>query len=137
MIREGTISIPFTYAAGGVASRFLIALRDDKALLGSRCDACDRVRCPAGSFCPQCGAATSDLVEVGPGGALETWTVDAGGEAFGMIRIDGADSAMLHRLIGPATQWRRGARVRPRFADQRTGSILDIQGFELEPEQTP
>lgn len=128
MIREERVLIPFRYAAGETGSRFLMALRDEGRILGACCPACPRVVCPARSFCAACGETTTELVEVGPGGSLLSWTEVPGRGTFGLVRLDGADTAMLHRLLGAA----RSGRVRARFARERRGSILDIEGFEEE-----
>ena len=134
MIREQSIRLTFNYAAGETGSQFLTTLREHGRIKGSRCPACERVVCPAQSFCTLCGGATKELVDVGPCGTLESWTERAYGSAeaqcFGLIRLDGADTALLHRLIGSGEGWRIGARVRARFLDERSGSILDIAGFE-------
>ena len=52
-----------------------------------------------------------------------------GRATLGLIRLDGADGAMLHRLLG-SQGWHAGARVRARFATDRAASIADIEGFE-------
>jgi uncharacterized OB-fold protein len=137
VIVEQSVRIPFRYAAGGAASVFLAALRDDGRILGSPCVACRRVACPARSFCASCGAATPTLVEVGPGGRLLSWTALPGRRgAYGLIALDGADGGLLHRLIArerdcdrERERWRCGLRVRARLSERRVGSILDIAGF--------
>ncbi|MBI5529451.1 MAG: hypothetical protein HY897_24255 [Deltaproteobacteria bacterium] len=129
MIREGSIHIPFTYAAGRAASRFLVVLRDEGRILGSPCPACRRVLCPARSFCPRCGEETGEPVVVDPAGTVVSFTETAAG-VFGLVRPDGADTAMLHRLLPAGAKWTIGARVRARLLPERTGSITDIEGFE-------
>lgn len=134
MIREEAIRIPFRYAAGAAGSRFLTALRDERRILGARCGACARVHAPLRSFCAACGAGPLEEVEVGPGGAVQAWT-ERGGALFALVKLDGADSALVHRLLVPAEAVRRGMRVRARFADERRANILDIAGFE--PQEAP
>jgi len=130
MILEGSIRLPFTYAAGVVGSRFLAALRDTKVILAAHCPDCGIVSCPARSFCPECGANVDDLVEVGPGGTVQAWTAMPGNAMFGLFRLDGADTALVHRLLDDEATWEPGARVAARFARERVGSINDIEGFE-------
>lgn len=130
MITEGSIRIPFTYAAGEVGSRFLVALRDDRVILAAACTECGRVSCPPRAYCPACSAQVENLVAVGPGGTVEAWTHQPGKGVFGLITLDGADTPLLHRLLGSA--WRKGARVRARFAASRTAHITDIEGFQPE-----
>ncbi len=137
MIRAEPIRIPFSYAAGAAGSRFLVALRDERRLLGARCEPCDRVRCPPAAYCPDCGEDTTQGVEVGPEGELVSWTRVPGRGVFGLIRLDGADTALLHRLVGPTDGWRVGDRVRAAFAEARTGSVLDIEGFARTEAPTP
>ena len=155
IVREQAINLPFNFAAGELGSRFLAALRDDRRILASRCPSCDRVVCPARSLCPRCGGALSEqLVAVGPGGELLSWTEVPGTGSFGLVRLDGADAAIVHRLIPPPSsvvrgspaerssnnrtagstgaRWEIGMRVTARFAEDRQGSILDIEGFEPE-----
>ena len=50
---------------------------------------------------------------------------------WALIRLDGADTAMLHAVdAGSAAAMRTGMRVRPRWAAERVGSIRDIACFE-------
>ncbi len=130
MIHDGGINIPFNYAAGVVGSRFLVALRDEREILGARCERCQIVVCPARSFCPKCNEQTGQLVPVGPKGTLGHRTELPNRRCFGLIQLDGADTAMLHHLLGDATTLPPGTRVVARFASQRSGNILDIEGFE-------
>ncbi len=130
MMLEEAIQLRFEYAAGGIGSRCLAALRDEATLLAGRCSAGDHVACPASSMCPRCGALVEALEPAGPGGRLLAWTRDDD-TVFGLIRVDGADNAMIHRLLG--AQFEPGQRVQARFAEDRIGSILDISGFEVAP----
>ncbi|GMR02156.1 MAG: Zn-ribbon domain-containing OB-fold protein [Acidimicrobiia bacterium] len=135
MIHESAIKLPFSYAAGGVGSRFLIALRDDQTILGARCASCSTITAPARSFCSNCNRAVNELVEVGPGGTLEAWTDQPGTGIFGLIHLDGADTALVHRLTG-SDAWQPGTRVMAVFAEERTGRITDIEGFTSEGDST-
>ncbi len=129
MIHEGTIRLTFTYAAGATLGRFLVALRDEAQLTGSRCPSCQRVLCPPKDCCPRCGDPTGAPVAVGPAGTLVSFTEQAPDRVFGLVRLDGADTALLHRLVGDGP-WTLGMRVRARFATQREGAITDLEGFE-------
>ncbi len=127
------LDLTFRYAAGRVVGRFLVTLRDEGRLLGRRCAGCDRVACPPRPTCARCGDDRGVLEEVGPVGTLVSWT-EQRGEALGLVRLDGADTALLHRLLGPSGPPRIGARCRARFAEERSGTVLDLAGFE---ETTP
>ena len=132
MIRESAIRIPFRYAAGAAGSRFLVALRDEQRILGGRCAACARVYAPLRSFCGVCGGTPLAEVEIGPGGAVQSWTEKAGGAVFALVTLDGADTALLHLLLAASGEAYCGMRVHARFAAERRASILDIAGFEPE-----
>lgn len=131
MIVAGRVQIPFRYAAGAAASRFGAALRDERRILGARCTGCERVLCPPGPFCGRCGAAAGAPVEVGPGATLVSWTELPGRGTFALVHLDGADGALVHRLLG-ATDPHAGMRLRARFASERRGEIRDIEGFAPE-----
>ncbi|MEZ5174985.1 MAG: zinc ribbon domain-containing protein [Acidimicrobiia bacterium] len=128
MIFESTIKLPFSYAAGGISSRFLVSLRDERAILGARCTGCSTVTAPALPFCPACGRATEEVVGIGPGGTLEAWTEQPTKGVFGLIHLDGADTPLVHRLIGQ-TDWDSVSRVIAVFAEHRDARITDIEGF--------
>ena len=132
MIRHESINIPFKYAAGQAGSAVLLALRDEGRILAARCTACDRVSAPARAFCPACGSGHVENVEVGPGGELLAWTERPGKGMFGLVKLDGAASAMLHRLLCSPAEALIGSRFEARFAPQRRGHILDIEGFAPE-----
>ncbi len=131
MILEGSVRLPFRYAAGAATSTFLETLRDEGRILGSRCSACGAVSCPARSLCSACDGRAGELVEVGPEGTLVSWTEVPGRGAHALVQLDGADTALLHRLLASPEPPRLGARVRASFAEERTGSILDLAGFEV------
>ncbi len=130
MIHDGGIKIPFNYAAGMVGSRFLVALRDEGTILGARCDHCQIVIGPAKPFCARCGEQTGELTPIGPEGTLRLATTLPNDGSFGLIQLDGADTAMLHRLLGEPSDFQSNTRLRARFAEERSGNILDIEGFE-------
>ncbi|MCH7910348.1 MAG: DNA-binding protein [Candidatus Hydrogenedentes bacterium] len=131
MLREGTIQIPFNFAAGKIGSRFLIGLRDEQTIFGSRCTSCSKVACPPRLTCPACLESESTFVEVGPDGTLLSLTETAGQGVYGLVLLDGADTALLHRLLGDFDRYVIGTRVTACFAAERIASILDLEGFEL------
>lgn len=137
----GSIPVGHRYTAGRAGEVFLTALRDGGVLLGSRCASCDLVYAPARAFCERCFSELAADTEVGPGGELVSFTVafvDVDGApldtpvAYGLVRLDGADTAMLHVVLDAGDEpleigERVEAVVRPEA--ERTGSILDIEGF--------
>ena len=125
IVVTGRIRIPYQWAAGPFVSRFLTALRDKKELWGVGCSVCKKVIVPPQARCPFCDGACDTPKQVGPKGTLETWT-RSGDRTFGVIRLNGADTGMVHLLEGEP---RTGQTVEPVFNDERKGHILDIRHF--------
>jgi uncharacterized OB-fold protein len=133
----GTLPVSFRYTPGVGTTSFLEALRDRGVLLGSRCAHCEVTYVPCRTFCERCFTELTPDVECGPGGALASWTIGEIGVdeepleepvMLGLVRLDGADTLLLHRLVGvdaPAI----GMTVRAILAEERVGSILDLEGF--------
>ena len=141
------MNLAFNYAAGEAASRFLIALRDEKKIYGTRCPSCLRLLVPARSFCPRCFIDTTEWIEVGPVGTLVAFAFDQSLQSharasqeyadpnkrlcLGLIRFEGADTSLVHRIgeVNPDTL-RVGVLVAPVFIETRSGNILDIAYFK-------
>ncbi len=134
------LEFPFTRSVGPVLGRFFTALRDEARILGAR-TADGQVIVPPQEYDAR-GAPIEDLVEVGPGGEIVSWSwvpvprPKAPLErpfAWALIRLDGADVPMIHAVdAGEESRLASGTRVRPRWADPRRGTIHDIRCFELE-----
>jgi hypothetical protein len=136
---SGAFPFAYRYTAGVAGSRFLEALRDRGVFLGSRCTACDYVYVPARLYCERCFAELNADTQVGPTGTLEAISVGyvgVDGErleepvSVGLVRLDGADAVLFHRLIGDGLE--AGTRVEAVLARERAGSILDVVGFRRE-----
>jgi len=106
---------------------FLSLLASEGRFVGSRCAPCRRVAVPPTSRCCRCHVECAETVPVGPEGTIVTWTSSPAG-LFALIRLDGADSALLHRIV-EASEVRTGMRVAAVFEKERKGSILDVAGF--------
>lgn len=133
MIREGSIRLPFTYAAGKSGSEFFHALQEQQRILGSRCTACNRVLAPVRSFCPTCGDAALETVELGPGGVLLAWTERPGKAVFGLVLLDSADTGIVHRILNCSDSQLSGMRVRALFGDAIAENPHEsLLGFEPE-----
>jgi uncharacterized protein len=131
------IEYPFTRTTGPVIGAFLTGLRE-QVLLGIKA-ADGRVIAPPVEFDPVTGDDLTELVEVGPGGRVDTWTWVQHPRpqqpldhpfAYALITLDGADTPMLHAVdAGSADAMRTGMRVEPRWAEEREGSIRDLACF--------
>jgi uncharacterized OB-fold protein len=132
------ISFDYTRSLGPTLSRFMAALAE-RRILGAR-DAGGRVHAPPFEYDPVTSAPAAELVPVGTEGAVTTWSwvpQPLEGQplahpfAWALIRLDGADTAMLHAVdAGSAEAMRTGMRVRVRWADHTVGHIRDIACFE-------
>ena len=128
------IEYPFNRTTGPVIGAFLTGLRD-RRVLGIR-GADGRVVCPPTEYDPQTGEPLTEMVEVGTDGTVVSWSrvttprdgqpID-GPHTLALVRLDGADTAMLHVIDGEVVT---GDRVRIRWADDREGLITDIAAFE-------
>jgi uncharacterized protein len=132
------IEFDYTRSLGPVLSRFMAGLAE-RRILGAR-GADGRVHAPPFEYDPVGAEPPGDLVPVGPEGTVVSWSWMPGpleGQplaepfAWALIRLDGADTAMLHAVdAGSAAAMRTGLRVRPRWAERPAGSIRDIVCFD-------
>ena len=67
----GEWHIKYNYTAGEVASKFLLEVRDNKKIMGTRCDKCKKVYVPPRKFCEECFVPTTEWVEVENVGEIE------------------------------------------------------------------
>jgi uncharacterized OB-fold protein len=135
----------YTRSVGPVIGRFLSELRDGR-LVGVKTRE-GRVLFPPLEYDPETGeAVTDEFVTVGPIGTVESWSwvpeplaehpVDHP-FAWALIRPDGADTPIFHALdLGPQEKGAKppsylkvGMRVRPKYRQDRAGSITDIESF--------
>ncbi|MFJ7962654.1 Zn-ribbon domain-containing OB-fold protein [Streptomyces sp. NPDC096324] len=132
------VEFPFTRSLGPVQSAFLTGLRE-QIVLGVR-TADGRTLVPPVEYDPLTAEELSDLVEVAPTGTVTTWAWNhepRRGQPLGtpfawvLVKLDGADTALLHALDAPGPDAvRTGMRVRVRWAAERSGAITDIACFE-------
>ena len=137
---DGEFPVRHRYTPGVAGTAFFTALRDRGVFLGSRCEACSYTYVPARLFCERCFAELAADTEVGPGGVLVSFTIGFVGmegepfaepETTGLVRLDGADSVLLHRLFDADEPLEIGERVQVilRPEGEREGTILDVEGF--------
>lgn len=132
------VEFPFTRSLGPVQSAFLTGLRE-RTVLGVRTGD-GKVLVPPVEYDPVTAEEIRDLVEVAATGTVTTWAWNPAPRrdqpldtpfAWVLVRLDGADTALLHALDAPGPEAvRTGMRVRVRWAADRTGAITDIACFE-------
>lgn len=125
----------YTRSVGPTTGRFLTGLRE-RRIVGVR-GSDGRVYCPPQEYDPVTAAPLTEFVDVGQSGTVQSWTWVAEPEAaqpldhpfaWALIRLDGADTAILHAV--DAAEIHTGMRVRVRWAPEPIGSIRDIACFE-------
>lgn len=132
------IEYPFSRTTGPVIGAFLTGLRE-QVIVGTKTSD-GRVLVPPMEYDPTTGEAATEMVEVGPGGTVTTWAwvnqprpkdpLDRP-FAWALIRIDGAESALLHAVdAGDMSAMATGMHVTPRWRAEREGHINDIECFE-------
>jgi uncharacterized OB-fold protein len=137
---DGELPVRHRYTPGVAGRVFFTALRDRGVLLGSRCEACSYTYVPARLFCERCFAELAADTEVGPGGELVSFTIGFVGlegepldepETIGLVRLDGADAVLVHRVLDADEPLEIGERVEVvlRPEGERSGTILDIEGL--------
>ena len=137
----GDMPVEHRYTPGVAGEVFFTALRDRGVIVGSRCERCSYTYVPARLFCERCFAELAADTEVGPQGALVSFTIAFVGlegdpleepELDGLVRLDGADAVLLHRVLDAGDEpLEIGERVElvVRRPSDRVGSISDIEGF--------
>src|SRR3990172_778561 len=141
---KGAIPLQSFYTAGLGGQFFFEALKNRGELVGTCCEPCRQVYVPARAFCERCFAELTEPVKVKPQGTLASFTfcsLDHDGRplskplALALVRLEGATTLMLHYLlkVSDPADVKIGAPVKavikPKL--ERTGSILDIEGFML------
>jgi uncharacterized OB-fold protein len=132
------IGFDYTRSLGPVLGRFMTGLAQ-RRILGCR-GSDGRVHAPPLEYDPVTYEPLTELVEVATVGTVTTWSWQPRpleGQplthpfAWALIRLDGADTAMLHAVdAGSAERMRTGMRVRVRWAANPVGHIRDIECFE-------
>lgn len=134
------IEYPFSRTTGPVIGAFLTGLRE-QVLLGIK-GTDGTVIVPPVEYDPQTGDDLTELVEVGPGGVVDTWAWVRHPMpkhplphpfAWALVRPDGADVGFLQPVdAGSIDAMATGMRVRPRWAAEREGTIHDLECWEPE-----
>lgn len=139
---EFHLEFPYTRSVGPVIQRFLQSLGDRK-IMGIRTET-SGVMVPPTEYDPQTSAelGPDDMVEVGPGGEIVSWTWVANPKpgqplaepfAFALVKPDGADIPMLAAVAAPGPDaLATGQRVTARWADETVGDIVDLVCFDPE-----
>lgn len=138
---EGGFPVHFRYTAGIAGERFLREIKENGKLVASHCNKCELNYLPPRIYCERCMSKLEEYVEIENKGVVEASTVchqDAEGKKLpqsakiALVRFPNAHGGIVHRCKQVVSV---GDSVRVAFKDKakRTGSILDIEGFERLP----
>jgi uncharacterized OB-fold protein len=131
------LSFDYTRSLGPTLGAFMTGLAERRVVGVRTSDG--RVVVPPVEYDPVTHAALTDFVDVADEGSVVSWTWQREplpGQpldrpfAWALVRLDGADTPMLHAVDAPYESLRTGLRVRARWAPARTGNIRDIVCFE-------
>lgn len=138
------VEFPYTRSLGPVQSRFMTGLAGGQVIGGVLSDG--RVAVPPPEFNPITLEPTIEFREVGSAGEVLTWSWVSEpvanqplGDPFAwaLIRLDGADTPLLHAVAANRDAMSTGMRVQVVWAAERVGAITDIAHFVPEGLDTP
>jgi len=136
------MSVDYIYTSGIAGETFFKALRDEGRILAVHCPVCKVNQLPPRMFCEGCFTELKNFVEVPAEGRVAAVTVarlDRRGrplpapEVYAFVTFKGIqEGGLIHRLLVVPERAKTGMAVRPRLKprEARTGTILDIEGFE-------
>jgi len=139
VLRAGfDLGFTYTRSTGPVIGQFLTSLRDKKVIgiKGSE----GQVICPPTEYDPKTAEELTEFVDLAETGTVQSWSwvVEPRPKhhldkpfAWALIKIDGADTAMLHMVdAGSEDNMKTGMKVKIRWAEETTGFMTDIACFE-------
>lgn len=142
------LAFDYTRSVGPLLSQFFTALRM-RRIVGVR-GSDGRVHVPPAEYDPVTYEALTEVVPVSAVGTVLSWTWQPAplpGQpldrpfAWALIKLDGADTALLHAVDAPEGSIRTGDRVHAHWVDEPVGAITDIAWFvpgeDAEPEGQP
>ncbi len=138
---EGQVALPYQYFAGATSSRFIVALRDEKMILGLRSPSTGKVYVPPRQVDEKTFErldAEENWVEVSSEGSVVGYTVVRYAEPYqpkeppyvlALIKLDGADTPIAHIIDAPPEAMKVGMWVKAVFGEARRDNILEIAHF--------
>ena len=131
------LQFDYTRSLGPTLSAYMTGLAE-RRIVGTRASD-GKVYVPPLEYDPKTHEALTDFVGVADEGEVVSWSWSGDpleGQplerpfAWALVKLDGADTAMLHAVdaTSPA-EMRTGLRVRAKWADERVGSVRDIEYF--------
>lgn len=138
------LSFDYTRSVGPLLSQFFTALRE-RRIVGVR-GSDGRVHVPPAEYDPVTYEALTEVVPVSAVGTVLSWTWQPApleGQpldrpfAWALIKLDGADTPLLHAVDAPEGSIKTGDRVHAHWIDEPVGAITDIAWFVPGDEEEP
>lgn len=140
-----TMTLDYEHAYGHYYGTFFDGVRSGRRLRGIMCTKCERVLLPPRGRCDACFAPTAQWVDVASTGTVQASSivhVEFIGQrmkppyVYAEIVLDGASTRLIHMIgnVDPEeakTKTAPGSRVRAVWSDRHTGSLADIEYFEV------
>ena len=140
MHQDMAMEFPYKHSTGEIIGRFLAGLKEQQQIWGQRVSGQGVVVPPLG-YSETDGSEGGAWVAVKPTGTVTAVAVvhhpiaqlHPSDEpfAFVLVRLDGADTALVHIVTDGLDRLKVGARVEAVWATERTGTIRDIACFRL------
>jgi uncharacterized OB-fold protein len=141
LLRDGgQDALPNQYFAGRVGSKFIIALRDERTILGVECPTCGKVYVPPREYCEKdLTKIDENWVALGNEGTVVNFTVVRYHDRhlprrapyiLALIQVDGADTPLAHIVECGLEEIGLGMRVKAVYAETEASTVLNIDHFE-------
>ena len=142
-----TMTLDYQHAYGPYYGTLFDGVKSGRRIRGVKCSNCRRLLLPPRAQCDVCLAPTAEWVDVEPVGTVQASSVvhiEFIGQrlsppyVYAEIVLDGTSTRLIHMIgdVDPTvaqTAAAPGARVRAVWSDRHTGSLADIDHFELVP----
>ncbi|WP_167042381.1 OB-fold nucleic acid binding domain-containing protein [Salinibacterium sp. ZJ454] len=144
---EYRMTLDYQHSYGPYYGTLFDGVKSDRRIRGVRCSRCRRVLLPPRAQCDECFAPTHEWVDIEPVGTIQACSVVyiefigqrlAPPYIYAEIVLDGTSTRLIHMISGDAANAdmhavEPGDRVRAVWGEGRTGSLADIEYFEMLP----
>ncbi len=138
---DSKLALPYTYFAGRVGSKFITTMRDEKKIMGIKCNSCNKVYVPPRQNCDVCMEDIKDnWVDLKDTGEITNFTIVRYEDkhlpkkppyVLALIKLEGADSPMAHIVEGvDLEKVEIGMKVKAVFASETKDTLMEIDHFE-------
>lgn len=139
------MTLDYRHAYGSYYGTLFDGVESGRRIRGSKCSKCRRVLLPPRALCDACFAPASEWADVAETGTIQASSVvhvEFLGQrkkppyVYAEIVLDGASTRLIHMVGNVDAEKAKiaaapGARVRAIWSDRHTGSLGDIEHFEL------